>query len=473
MNSNKTYRVASLVLVGILVMFVGGLAGWYVVLRQKGQTISFGDAARGFGFGAPSASEAGGTYDNIGSNTGGFAIGGGGIIPGPTDGGIGGVNGGFGGSAGDAGFVDTVIGSSGTSTQSSTSTTGLPGTIVFKTPRLWRITKTPVAGFEFATGTPAIYFAERATGNVMRADIVSGELTRRTNTLTPKVYEAYLARDGTPIYRTINETSEALETFNGLITNASTSANLGSVSGINLKNNLYAFDANPDSKTIFYITEDQGGFTAYTMPWAPGRNGTEREVFRSGIGGWRLFALSDGRLIVSQKPQDGAPGYAYEAKTGGILSPLVRAAPGLTMLPIAGHSAIIFGTSANGSLALFAQTASETLVLPIKTVADKCVWSPYKPAAGRNPATDLVAYCAVPRDASAKNFLQSWYMGALHTSDSWWRVNLTNGKTEQIFTGDVDGAGFDVVDPAIDPSGSILAFKNGVDGTLWVMRIVK
>jgi hypothetical protein len=464
-DSKKYYRIASFVLIGIMVMSIGALAGWYAVLRMKGQTISFSDAARGFGFGTPSAGENGSTFDNMGGGGGGFAIGGGG------GGFLGGGGGSLSGSAGgtDAGAAESGTGS-GTSISGGTGTSST-GTLVFKTPRSWRATKTPVAGYEFATSGPLLYFAERATGYMFRADYASGEILRRTNTLKPKVYEAFVGQDGSALYRSVNETTNAIETFSGVI-GSSTSPNVGTLMGLNLRNNLLAFDADPISKTVFFLSEDGGGYSGFTAPWTPGKSGKETKVFSSATSGWKLFALADGRLIIAQKPQDGAQGYAYEVRSGGRLEPIVRAAPGLTVLPQSGSNALVFGTSANGALTLYALTSTSTYQLPVKTVADKCVWSPYRPATRTSPATDLVVYCAVPEQVTSKNFLQNWYMGAVHTSDSWWRMNLTSGKSDQILSASTEG-GFDVVDPIIDQGGSFIAFKNGVDGTLWVLRVVK
>lgn len=72
-----------------------------------------------------------------------------------------------------------------------------------------------------------------------------------------------------------------------------------------------------------------------------------------------------------------------------------------------------------------------------------------------------------------KNFLENWYMGALHTSDSWWKINLTTGASTQVLDANTQGTSLDVVDPAIDASGTLLGFKNGADNSLWVLRIQK
>ncbi len=460
--------IATVILIAILVMCIGGLAGWYVVLRMKGQTINFSDAMRGFGIGTPSAGENGSNAGNIGIGGGG---GGGFTVGGTGSGGIGGTNAaGESGTGSDGGFGNSDSGS-GTSTNSTgkSGTSSLP-TIVYRTPRLWHVTKTPVAGFAFATSAPSAFFAERSTGYMFRADPVSGEILRRTNTLLPKTYEAFVARNGAALYRNVNETTGAVQTFSGIM-GSSSSSNLGSFVGVNLRNNILALDANADAKTIFFvIAGDDGKFLGITEPWIYGKSGKEKTIFTSTIASWRPYVLSDGRFLIAVKPQDGVPGYAYEIKNDGSLKPLVRAAPGLTFLPLSGNNTYIFGTSLSGVLSLYAQTSTTTLQLPIRTVADKCVWAPYKAASSRSRASDLIVYCAVPETIASSNFLQDWYMGALHTSDSWWKINITTGESSQI---KVDGGGsqIDVVDPQIDPTGTLLGFKNGVDGSLWILRI--
>lgn len=472
-NMKKYGLVVILILIGLLVLAIGGFAGWVVVLHTKGQTISWQDAARGFGFGTPTAGQNGSTYNNIGGGAGGGSFSAGG-----------GTGAGYGG-AGSTGMITgyredgtpiygvTASGADATSTvnlsygSSTTSTVVVP-----KTPRLWHITKTPVAGFAFSTSAPMVFFSERATGYIFTADAISGDILRRTNTLMPKTYEAYFARDGAVIYRTVNDTTGGVQTFSGIM-GSSTSSNLGALMGVNLRNNILAISANPDSKTVFFIIEDSGTFSGFTAPWIEGKSGKEKLIFSSPIASWMPYALSDGRLIIAEKPQDDAAGYAYEVAPDGTLKPLIRGAPGLTILPLANSSAFIFGTSANGALTLFAQTSTTTLALPVRTVADKCVWAPFRPATTKKVASHLVVYCAVPSSVSAKNFLESWYMGALHTSDSWWRLDLTTGETAQVLSADTGGSALDVIDPAIDPTGNFLGFKNNADGSLWVLRINK
>lgn len=470
MNNLKKYStVLIVILIALVVTGIGVLAGWFLVINNNGKTLSWESAMRGFGVGAPSAGQNGSNYDNLGGG-GGFSAGG--------------VGGGTSGEGGDAtggsqfGSTGNTLDVSGESTSSASSSVSLAygsstAAVVFKTPRLWHANKTPTAGFSFATSSPKVFLSERATGYIFTADIISGDVLRRTNTLFPRTYEAYITHDGGVLYRSVSAATDSLQTFSGLM-GSSTSANLGSLIGVNLPNNIIAIDANPDTRNIFYVTSsDDGSFVGMTAPWIPGKSGKAKQVFASSIGSWKPLALSDGRFFVLEKPQDGAAGYAYEIFSDGTLRPIIRGVAGLTFLPLANTNAYIYGASTDSGLSLYAQTSTTTYALPVKTVADKCVWAPYRAATKKNPASDLVVYCAVPTSGGAKSFLENWYMGAAHTSDGWWRMNLTTGESDQILSAETSGAFLDVIDPAIDPTGNFLGFKNNVDDSLWVLRIKK
>jgi len=476
-NLKKYSTVIIVVLICLLVTAVGGLAGWLLVLHSNGQTISFESAMRGLGLNTPSAGQNGSNYDNIGGGAPNGNLSTGSANNGPGGSNAAGINGGDASNIYGSGSVDVGVGADG-SESSAASANNANGTssssaTVLKAPRLWHVTKTPVAGFTFATSSPMAYFVERATGYIFTADEMSGDILRRTNTLMPKTYEAYVARDGGAIYRTINNTTGAIQTFSGIV-GSSTSQNIGTVIGANLPNNILAMDANPDSKSIFYVAQsDNGSFSGYTTPWTEGKNGKQTQVFNLSIGSWRPFSLTDGRLMILEKPQDDAMGYAYQITSTGSLKPILRGAPGLTFLPLSNSDTYVFGTSENGALTLYAQSNGTTYALPVKTIADKCTWAPYAPATKKKPASDIVVYCAVPSSADSKNFLQNWYMGAMHTSDSWWRMDLTTGKSDQILEAASGGSELDVIDPAVDPTGNFIGFRNNVDGSLWILRINK
>ena len=188
---------------------------------------------------------------------------------------------------------------------------------------------------------------------------------------------------------------------------------------------------------------------------------SQKPVFASTLQQWRVWWLSDGRMYVAQQPSDGIMGYAFTLK-GGTLQGLVSA-PGLSILPRTGSTALIYSSSAGG-VNLFGQTSAGTTPVrfTVRTLAEKCVWAPGK---------DLVAYCAVPQVLPTRaSYMEEWYRGAAHTSDAWWRVDVSAGIAQNLFTPD-SGTSFDVEHPAIDGNGSYIAFINAADKSLWMLRI--
>ena len=143
--------------------------------------------------------------------------------------------------------------------------------------------------------------------------------------------------------------------------------------------------------------------------------------------------------------------------------PILRAVPGLTILPKESSSALLWGRSVAGALTLFARvSASATAIeIPLRTIADKCVWS---------PSATATAYCAVPQGVVSQNFLDEWYRGAAHSSDSIWRVDVGAGSAELVYTPDT-GVVIDVMSPVIDRGGNYISFINATDRSLWLLRL--
>ena len=62
-------------------------------------------------------------------------------------------------------------------------------------------------------------------------------------------------------------------------------------------------------------------------------------------------------------------------------------------------------------------------------------------------------------------------MGAVHTSDTWWRIDASTGEvTPLLEPGDTDKT-FDVENPMIDSAGEKIAFMDAKDKSLWILRI--
>lgn len=440
MMSAKTFLHYAVTITVILL--VGGLAGWYYFLNKQKQAIAVTDAGRGLDSAPPAfGGSTGSTYGNV----------------------------------------------------SETASGGAPQNQAKAPPRLWQITKTPVAGMGFvainaspsaATSAPQLYFAERGTGYVLKADTGTGSLSRLTNKLFPRTYEALFGSDGSVVLRSIDDEGN-LTSFAGdsPLQSAATSssaksspdgAGAASLSGKYLAHNIRAIVPMQKTRELLLLVPDAGGGSSVILSsW----NGTKQKtLFSSPLSGWKLFSLSDGRIFLSLLPSDGATGYAFELKNGALV-PRLRNIPGLTFLPRTSSDAVLFGRS-GGGISLFSniKDGAEPVSLPIQTIADKCVWAP-QPAtakrAGTKAADSLIAYCAVPQYLASNNFLMDWYMGVTHTSDSWWRIDIATGEVTPLLETEGTDKEFDVENPIIDSAGEQIAFMDAKDKSLWLLKIQK
>lgn len=395
---------------GLIVVMLGALAGWYIFVRGQIAHTTATDTARGFGSIASFGSDTGGTYDNISEGEG-------------------------------------VAGQS--------AQRGTPA------PRLWKITTTPVSGLGFAATSSRLYFVERATGNILIANPSDSSVTRLTNTLFPKIYDAQFTGNGSVVLRFLSSEGEP-EGFAGIIATSSSTSSPSGLLGKKLPTGVTAVAVRSDSPQLFFLARTSGGLVGATAGWSLS---DQKQVFTSALSGWQPLFLSDGKIYVTQNPSDDVPGYAFSIGGNGSLTEILPGLPGLTVLPKASSSALLYGTSQAGRLTLFVQSGAQSTAvqLPIRTIADKCAWA---------PDATLSAYCAVPVSGTQGRFLDEWYMGAAHTTDAWWRIEAVAGTAERFFTTDSSLA-LDVERPVVDASGSYIAFINRQDGTLWMLRITQ
>jgi hypothetical protein len=404
--------IIQFVLVALLVVIIGGSAGWYFFIKNKTAETSSEITARGSTEEASFSGGAGSTYQNISGDTG-----------------------------------------------TSTAETGS------RAPRLWHVTRTPVAGFGFGPSGASIYIAERATGNIMRADPNTSSIIRLTNTLMPKIMDARFSRSGDVILRTTNE-QDVVTTFAASIATTSviTSTSTPNVlEGTYLPQNIVALDTpnyQPSAKNIFYIAKlAEGGSIGVSSGW---KGTNTKKVFVSPLYQWRVQALADGRTVIVQDASDTASGYSFIVSPSGTMKPLVSNVNGLTVRYHDTAEAYLYGAVEDGKLTLYVKNeGSDAVRLPLETTADKCVWA---------PGAGLIAYCAVPAESPKAGYLASWYEGAVHTHDIWWRVEAAAGTATRFFVPDTR-TDFDVEEPMMDETGSAIGFRDAADKSLWLLRI--
>lgn len=419
----------------LLVTVLGGFVGWLMYLRTHTDAIRAADAARGFstGGGMLGALGTGGDVQNAG--------------PGVTTQGFGVT------SLAQVGGEVAVATSSDAAGDAKTEGASEP----IKTPRLWQVVKTPVAGFGFVETEHGLelWYAERATGNVFAARPRGGDIERLSNTLMPKTQQALFGR-GNVIVRRIED--GVLTTFAGTIRQGATSTALF---GAALEKNVAHIDLNETTGEILFVRPTASGSDIVSAH----ADGSKQVIlFSSPLRNWQPIMVP-GRRIIAQLPSDGVLGGAYEIAKSGI-TPLTNPLPGLVILPKASSTALIWSTSAGGLLSLFARSTPDAtpVIFSLKTVASKCVWGSSR-AVNQN-----LAYCAVPRSLARGAFLDAWHQGRLHTTDAWWQIDTASGASQALYAMEET---LDVRNPQIDQSGTWIAFQNGRDESLWMLRIVK
>lgn len=396
----------------VVVMALGALAGWYLFVSQQIDSTDARNDARGFGETVSFGGAIGSSLSNL----------------------LGGV-------------VSEIVGGSEEERA--------------QAPRLWPITKTPVAGLGFVGSTTALYFAERASGNVLTADPTTTKIERLTNTLVPQVHEAVFAADGSVILRSIGENGAITSFAAVMATNTSPAAGdtLKKLEGMYLPEGIISLSARSAPNEIFFILKEGEGAAGVVSNWA---GGSRRRIFTSPLSDWKSVQLANGSRYIVQKAADNTIGYAFSVNSAGALEKIASGV-GLSILPRPYGPGIIYSIVGTNSVSLYAKAAEmgSEIRLPIRTIAEKCVWA---------PGARLIAYCAVPQTSPRAGFLQGLFDGSLHTSDAWWRVDVSANTAEQLFTPD-SSISLDVESPAVDANGTHIGFINRADKSLWMLRI--
>ncbi len=406
----SSYTIIRYVLIAVVVVMLSALGGWYFFLKKESASIVEVDAGRGAGlsetFGAPTGS----FYQNIVSNLSTF---------------VGGVQ----------------------------NNDKRPA-------QLLQVGKTPTAGYGFVdlASTTRLRFVERGSGYVFDVTPETGLLERRANTLVPRTHEALITRSGRVVMRGLDERDVVTTAVGSISQSTSTPQTDAKLSLRRLPDGIESLVVNPAGEELLYILPEGVGATGVRASW----DGTkELAVFSSAIRGWQIQWPSTENIVLMQNPTAGAVSSAYALQKDGTLSPVVQNVQGLTFLARPATSGNLSAFLYGSGFSLFARISSTStpISLPIRTIADKCVWAP------RLPST---VFCAVPQQLPPADFLDRWLRGEVHTTDAWWRVDVNANSAELLLA---PTTRLDVEYPTIDRSGNYIAFTNAIDKSLWLLRV--
>ena len=329
--------------------------------------------------------------------------------------------------------------------------------------RLYEIDKGPVVAGALAfdivatsTGTTtkdvAIEYLRRDSGNIFSYLLNAGTLTRLSNRTVPGIEKAtWLPSGDTALVQYLSGTDNATI-------------------------NTYALPASGTGgsflpQDIDDLSVGQGGAALYVASGANGSIATlvkfpsraSSQAFTTPLTQVRAQFAGKNYLAYT-KPSATVGGFAFLV-SGGAFTPLAGPLPGLTALAApSGATALIAYTSGGVLRMELVDTKTRTAtILPLATIADKCVW-----------ATDSSAvYCAIPQDPSPSYaYPDDWYQGAVHFSDQLWKFDITNHVATLVldFSNQANAA-LDATDLSIDPAGKALLFRNKNDASLWVYAL--
>lgn len=347
-------------------------------------------------------------------------------------------------------------------TAASGSTTG-GGAPVVVSARLVKISAGPVVpGMSVidrkavsASSSPevAVNYIERQSGNVFSYLVGAKTLTRTSNRTVPGIQSALWLPDGsTAFVRYLS--GDDVSTVNTYALRANGSE------GFFLPQNLS--DIAVSSTSVLALASGVNGSTASLLRTDGTRSTT---AFSSPLSSLRVSFAGKTAYLAVTKPAAALSGSAFLVSASGRFSRLVGPLYGLTALPSRSGKWLLASHVVGSDMRteLVNTTSGETLPLPIKTIADKCVWT----------TDDSAVYCGVPENPPAGYaYPDDWYQGAAHFSDRIWKIEVAGRYAQLVldFSKEADGE-LDAESLALNQLGTVLVFVNKNDGSLWSYQL--
>ena len=338
----------------------------------------------------------------------------------------------------------------------------------FSLPKLRQISTTPIAGMSASSSPEAsiVRFIERGTGHVFEANNLTVEIKKISNTILPKIYEAYSNKYGTAFFiRYIKDETDNITNFFAELrrTGSSTSETTFELKGKYLSGDINQVAVSPKGDKIFTwnIEGDRGiGYissfdeknkvkiadtplTQVTIDWP------EANIVSVNT---KASALSSGFI------------YTIDTKSGEMKN-IIGGIKGLTGKISADLSKIIYSARTNNNFTTSIRNLKDNTSQGVifKTLSEKCVWSTMR----KNEV-----YCAVPTDIPEAIYPDDWYRGNVSFVDQIWYLNTITGEVHLVANLiDLSKKLIDATELTLDPRENTLYFINKRDLTLWALDL--
>ena len=362
------------------------------------------------------------------------------------------------GSAGLPVAGQTTSGGSDTTGGGTTPVISAPGTPVVVSPKLVQISVGPVvpgavvvdtkAGTASSSPDVTVSYIERQSGNVFTYLARTQTLTRINNKTIPGIQSAAWLPDASVAFvRYLS--GDTFTTINTYALAATSSQ------GFFLPQNLNGIAV--ASTSILTLASGVNGSIA-SLSRTDGTHPTT--LFTTPLTSARIAFAGKNQYVLFSKPSSTLSGDAFLVTSAGRFSRIAGPLNGLVALPSPSGKWLLVSYTESSSmrLELVNTGTGAVLVLPISTIADKCVWS----------ADESSAYCGVPMSPPVASYPDDWYQGAVQFSDKIWKINITGRYAQMVldFSGANKGA-LDAMALAIDRANTTLVFMNKNDDSLW------
>jgi Tol biopolymer transport system component len=124
----------------------------------------------------------------------------------------------------------------------------------------------------------------------------------------------------------------------------------------------------------------------------------------------------------------------------------------------------LFSETSGGNILLWVKDFSNGTekLLELKTLPEKCAWS---------PTEEDVVYCGAPDFYVRGAYPTNWYQGRFSFDDNIWRIETTQERYVLLVDTRENEDTFDVWKPQVSPNGKFFTFFNKRDLTLWSLDV--
>lgn len=320
---------------------------------------------------------------------------------------------------------------------------------------------TPIAPpTEFVT---ALRYADKATGNIYQTFADKIEERRFSETIIPKIYDAYFSNNGqSVIMRRLQSNGVTIESFYGSLPKEKLGEDTANnqITGTFLVEGIKDISLSPDTSKMFYLSNFGESIIGTILGLGDNK---KIQVFDSAFTEWNSSWPTSKTITLTTKPSFGVGGHMYtldvDKKT---FTRALGDINGLTTLMSPDGKLVLVGNN-NLSLYVYHMDTRTYDKIGVNTLPEKCVWD----------KASISIYCAVPAYIDGAEYPDNWYRGEVSFSDQIWKINLNDGSTYMLADPILvpQGEDIDGIKLALDSNEDYLFFVNKKDSFLWKLDL--